>query len=249
MCNRGLALPYIENAAFYDCSKVKSITCACKNPPAFEVMWGEDGAFGGISKTHCTLYVPEVSVDKYKETAGWNEFANIVGVEMGNPDATEACDAPTISFDNETKKLNFSSATSDATYIYSISSEDMANYQATEGNVPLTGVYNITAYTTADGKQKNETVTAKLLWVNATIEDVPTDIVSAGTQRGVIISTNSGKIRISGTTDGEPVEVYSTDGALIQSVAAENGQTIMSGLPAGAVYVVRIGGASAKVTL
>ena len=36
--------------------------------------------FEGVDKENCILYVPEVSVEKYRAAEGWNEFKNILPI-------------------------------------------------------------------------------------------------------------------------------------------------------------------------
>lgn len=235
----------IVQNAFNGCKNVKKIICQGDTPPAC----GAD-ALTGISRTDCTLYVPETS-GSYQNTSPWSEFANIVGGGTETPDTPETCETPTITFDNTTKQLKFESATDGAEYHYTISSEDMVtDEQSSDGVAQMTGVYTVTAYASADGMYDSETATVKLLWADTVIDENSTDVmISANTQSGVIVSTSGGNIIVSGTQSGETVEVYNAAGSLIRKVTANDGETTIAGLTTGNVYVVKIGGTSVKVAL
>jgi len=69
---------------------------------------------------------------------------------------------------------------------------------------------------------------------------------SASTELSV--RTESGDLVVT-TEAGNTIEVYSVVGAKIQSKVAEDGETVISGLPKGQVLIVRSGNAAAKVVL
>ena len=60
--------------AFYNCTKLRSITCYAINPPKETMGW----AFVNINQE--TLYVPEEAVDTYKNDALWKAFSNILPI-------------------------------------------------------------------------------------------------------------------------------------------------------------------------
>lgn len=223
--------------AFYDCSSLTSLYCNAIVPPTCYLsdIFNEE-----VDKTKCTLYVPGASVSKYKSTAPWSEFSSIIGVY-------ETCEAPTITFDNETKMLTFASATKGVEYHCTITSEDMMSNRVSESDVALTGVYNVSVYASAEGMINSETTTVKLCWVSAAIEG--TNILSANASRGVIVSTHGNNIHINGTISGELIEVYNVCGSMLKSLNANDEDTTISGLNTGNVYIVKIGGTSVKVAL
>lgn len=229
--------------AFNGCENVNKIICQGDTPP----VCGAD-ALTGISRSECTLYVPKSSGSNYQNTLPWSEFENIVGGNIETPDTPETCEVPVITFDNTTKQLKFESATTGAKYNYTVSSEDMADGgTSNSGIVQMAGVYDITAYAYADDMYNSEKATAKLLWVNAVI-DSSTEVISAKTQRGVIVSTQNGNINISGTATGETISVYNAAGSLVRKVKAGGENTVISGLEYD-VYIVKIGGTSVKIAL
>lgn len=232
----------IVQNAFNGCNNVKKIVCQGDVPPVCGAKVLE-----GISRTNCTLYVPETSGSNYQNTAPWSEFTNIVGGGTDTPDTPKTCEVPTITFDNETKKLVFTSATDGATCKYTVTSDDINTTEKEANEATMTGVYTITAYASAEGMYNSNKTTAKLVWVSAAIED--TDILNAKADRGVIVSSNGDQINISGTVGGETIDVYNVGGSKVKSVKAGGNDTSISGLQSGNVYVVKIGGTKVKVAM
>ena len=71
---------HIVHQAFGNCQGLKSITCGAINPPIVVHPSGapeQYGAFYGVSKSECVLYVPEESIEAYKAADTWKEFTNI----------------------------------------------------------------------------------------------------------------------------------------------------------------------------
>lgn len=227
----------IGQNAFNGCKNVKKIVCLGDTPP----VCGAD-ALEGISRTDCTLYVPETSGSNYHNSTPWNEFTNIVG-----GDTPQTCEAPTITFDNDAKKLVFNSATEGAKYHCTITSDDMMSDKTIDSEVTMTGIYNITAYASADGMYNSEKTTAKLCWVSAAIES--DGILTAKADRGVIVSSIGNQINISGTVNGETIEIYNVGGSKLKSVNATGDNTTINGLQSGNVYIIKIGGTKVKVAM
>ena len=74
----------IGDKAFKGCSNLKSITVYITTPISLAVAGtrGSDGAsvFEGVDKLTCVLYVPDGSVDLYKEAPVWSDFKHIVPI-------------------------------------------------------------------------------------------------------------------------------------------------------------------------
>lgn len=227
--------------AFSGCSNVNKIICQGDLPPVCG-----SGALYGISRTKCTLSVPNMSESSYQDMTPWSEFTNIIGGDMDAPDVSERCESPTITFDNETKTLKVESTTNGAKYRCSVNSDDMMTEKAIDSTIQMTGVYDITAYAYADGMYNSEKTTVKLVWVN-TENSGSTDIISAETERGVIVSAQNGNIVISGTVDGETISVYNAAGSLVKSIKAQGDNTVIGGLNDNSVYIVNIGGTNVKI--
>ena len=65
----------IGTRAFNSNNALSSLTCLAVTPPALAT-----NAFDGVNQSACTLYVPEESVEVYKNTNVWKDFYAIVGV-------------------------------------------------------------------------------------------------------------------------------------------------------------------------
>ena len=59
----------IGDFAFYDCWKLNVIHCENPDPPRAYY-----GTFSGVNRPACSLYVPEASIDAYKNTSPWDLF-------------------------------------------------------------------------------------------------------------------------------------------------------------------------------
>lgn len=62
--------------AFDKCKSLREIHATASTPPAMKVESGH--AFNNECFTQCTLYVPEGSLEAYKNANGWKEFVNII---------------------------------------------------------------------------------------------------------------------------------------------------------------------------
>jgi hypothetical protein len=79
----------IEKYAFQMCSSLDYIVCNATDVPQLGV-----GVFSGITQSLVTLYVPEESIEKYKEAEQWKEFRTILPLEQV-PSALDNVDAST----------------------------------------------------------------------------------------------------------------------------------------------------------
>lgn len=70
----GSQLESIAEGAFADCGSVSEIRVVSKTPVAITGA----GAFDGINKTSCSLYVRAGSTAKFKSASQWGDFKNIV---------------------------------------------------------------------------------------------------------------------------------------------------------------------------
>lgn len=75
----GKNIDYIGEAAFGGTAKLMSIICMAEEPPVIHerAFIDTDGWRTNLSFDRCILQVPEKSVDKYRNTAVWNQFKNI----------------------------------------------------------------------------------------------------------------------------------------------------------------------------
>lgn len=68
----GKNVTVIGDGAFADCPGMRTVVCLAKEPPTL----GND-VFAGFDREHCSLEVPEESVDLYRNSPGWSEFSRI----------------------------------------------------------------------------------------------------------------------------------------------------------------------------
>ena len=129
------------------------------------------------------------------------------------------CDAPIISYKDG--RLIFNCNTPNATYNYIIKDEDVGTEQkTTEKYVLLSGKYNISAYTTAEGYKPSDAVTGVLYWLEG---DLQTDNISMVKTRGVVAFCHNGFISISGLDNNELVSFCTIDGKVLGSQKAIDG--------------------------
>lgn len=141
----------------------------------------------------------------------------------------------------------FASTTEGAKCRYTITCDDINANEKEANEASMTGVYNITAYASAEGMYVSEKTTVKLCWVSAAIEG--DGILTAKADRGVIVSSNGSQIKISGTINGETIDVYNVSGSKVKSVHAIGANTTIDSLQLGNVYIVKIGGSKVKVAM
>ncbi len=75
----------IGNYAFYNCTGLTEIVSLASIPPICN-----DGVFGYVDKSLCTLKVPKGSKDAYRQADGWKEFPNIEEVDVTGIEAVTA---------------------------------------------------------------------------------------------------------------------------------------------------------------
>ena len=81
----------IGNLAFSNCNSIRVFTSLNETPPTVS----PENTFKGIP-TDCTLYVPQASIDAYKQAFGWARFTNIEAIKDGGVDSLGA-NAPKVS--------------------------------------------------------------------------------------------------------------------------------------------------------
>ena len=188
------------------------------------------------------------TVDKYKSTEGWKDFAFIEeGDGEGGDPETSKCDKPTISYKNG--KLTFHSATDGATCQYSITDSDIKSGSSNE--VDLSVTYNISVYAAKTGFENSETVIATLCWIDVDPKtEGITNRVANILANAVLIQGNGGALTIQGVEDGTSVNVYSINGTQAGSAVSNNGSVVVNtNLQPGSIAIVKIGEKSIKVVV
>ena len=209
-------------------------------------------AFDGSMIEHATLHVPDESLQAYKETEPWSKFGTIVGLSGGTLE-TPKCATPTISYDDDNKKLTFGCETEGVEYVYSITDTDIK--QGYDAEVTLTATYEISVYATKAGYDNSNVATATLVWGSATFTDTTPataiEMVPAmEAAMPVLIQNNGGMLTVQGAQDGTPVSVYTIAGTEAGSAVSQNSMArISTSMQQGDIAIVRIGNRSVKVVL
>ena len=200
---------------FKDCTKLEKII--------FQGNLAQNIIGGCGLQSTCIIYVPKAYLQDYKDALG-NEYPYIYVLkdsESGEQKPVEKCAVPTISYADG--NLTFASSTPNAEYHYTITDTDMASdTYSKDGIVKLYAAYNISAYATADGYKASDKVTATLYWVEANLQNNPTNINQTAT-RGIIVTSNDGIVTLSGLNNDETVRFYTVDGKQLGAAKAVNG--------------------------
>ena len=207
------SVTYIGNCAFNMCSELKKATFQGKLPSGTIIC--------GLQST-CFFYVPKAYLQDYKDVLG-SKYSYIFASKdsESGEQKPEQCAVPTISYADG--KLTFASSTPNAEYHYTIADTDMASdTYSKDGIVKLSAAYNISAYATANGYMASDKVTATLYWVEANLQNNPTNINQTAT-RGIIVTSNDGIVTLSGLNNDETVRFYTVDGKQLGAAKAING--------------------------
>ena len=223
---------------FYDCSKFEKVTFHGKLP-------------GNITNcdllSTCIIYVPKAYLQDYKDVLG-SKYSYIYALkdeESGEQNPNKQCGVPTISYADG--KLTFASSTPNAEYHYTITDTDMASdAYSQDGTVKLSAAYNISAYATADGYKPSDKGTATLYWVEANLQNNPTNI-NQTTTRGIIVTSNDGIVTLSGLNNDETVRFYTVDGKQLGVAKAINGSA--SQAVSESVVIAKMGNQTIKIAV
>ena len=198
---------------------------------------------------NATLYVPIGTIEKYKSTEGWKDFAFI---EEGNgsggtPTEPSKCEKPTISYQNG--KLTFHSATDGAICHSTITNTDITSYDINEVQLGVT--YNITVYATKSGYENSETATATLCWIDVDPKtEGITNSVANVRANPVLIQSNGNVLNISGAPEGAEISVFNLSGQKVGSARTNSESTdVITSLQIGEACIVKIGEKSIKLLL
>ena len=194
----------------------------------------------------CIIYVPKAYLQDYKDALG-NEYPYIyvLNDSESGEQKPEQCAVPTISYADG--KLTFASSTPNAEYHYTITDTDMASdAYSQDGILKLSAAYNISAYATADGYKPSDKATATLYWVEANLQNNPTNINQTAT-RGIIVTSNDGIVTLSGLNNDETVRFYTVDGKQLGAAKAVNGAA--SQAVSESVVIAKMGNQTIKIAV
>ena len=195
----------------------------------------------------CIIYVPKAYLQDYKDVLG-SKYSYIYALkdeESGEQNPNKQCAVPAISYADG--KLTFASSTPNAEYHYTINDTDMASdTYSKDGIVKLSAAYNISAYATADGYKASDKATATLYWVEANLQNNPTNINQIAT-RGIIVTSNDGIVTLSGLNNDETVRFYTVDGKQLGAAKAVNGAA--SQAVSESVVIAKMGNQTIKIAV
>ena len=232
------SVTYLGSICFAGCSNLEKVTFLGKRP-------------GNITNcdllSTCIIYVPKAYLQDYKDVLG-SKYSYIYASKdetSGEEKPNEQCAIPTISYAEG--KLTFASSTPNAEYHYTITDTDMASdAYSKDGIVKLSAAYNISAYATADGYKPSDKATATLYWVEANLQNNPTNINQTAT-RGVIVTSNDGIVTLSGLNNDETVRFYTVDGKQLGAAKAVNGTA--SQAVSESVVIAKMGNQTIKIAV
>lgn len=227
----------VTDVYFSGCTNLLKVYSYIENPREISTY-----AFSENTRYTGTLYVPKGTIEKYKSTAGWNAFTYIE--EMSGSEENK-CATPILSYSN--KELRYDCDTNGATIHETIKCPDAATTSFT-GSHKLNTIYEITAYATADGYSQSETITAKLFWVDGSLESSNISSIRANA-RGILIQSDGDFLTVSGLNDNEQVIIYDIDGKQLD-VAKSVGDTVRFNIyKPGKTILVQFGNDAIKVQL
>ena len=241
----------IGAGAFAGCKNLTTVISLIENPFDIEGKTRTDKTFDLDIFNNATLYVPQGTIKKYKNTEGWKDF---VFIEEGTgPDSSgdtpkiKMCTKPTISYQNG--KLIFICDTEGATCLSTITDTDITSYSSNEVQLGVT--YHISVYATKDGYENSDVATATLCWID--VEPKTEGITNNMTNvraRAVIIQSNGNLLTISGADEGAVINVFDISGRLAgMAKASPDVTTINTSLHSGDIGIVKIGERAIKVMI
>ena len=233
----GSGIKSIGSSAFANCKNLEEVYCYAESVPQTNAE-----AFNNSYIDYTTLYVPDASVNAYKQAVPWKNFKSIVGIEGGGTPDPQKCEKPTISYKNG--QLMFASATEGVEFISEITDNDIKKYY--EATVTLTVTYNISVYATKTGYDNSDVAYATLCWIDKE-PTITTDVMQIPSQ-AVLIQSEGGILTVRGIDDGTQVSIYGIDGTEAGSAIGRNGEALIgTNLKPGSVAIVKIGKKSVKV--
>ena len=163
----GSGIKTIDNNAFRNCAKITDVYSLAEKVPTTNAY-----SFVGSFIEYATLHVPAEAYNSYKGTAPWSGFGTIAvidgdvpGMEIPETPDPPKCATPSIAYKNG--KLTFSCATEGVEYVSEVTVADAKKYYDAE--VPLTGVYHVTAYAMKTGYDNSDVATADFVVIGSTV--------------------------------------------------------------------------------
>ena len=231
----------IGGHAFQDCKNLEDVYCYAETVPNTDAE-----AFNDSYINYAKLYVPDASINAYKQAEPWKNFKTILGLNGTTP--AQKCETPTISYGG--KKLTFSCATEGVEYVYEIKDSDIK--KGYDSEIQLTATYEISVYATKQGYENSDVATATLVWGSASFTETTgtTSAIPLTYDTPVLIQSYGGQLTIQGVDDGTQVSVYSINGTEAGKAISKNGcASVNTNLQAGSMAIIKIGEKSVKVVV
>lgn len=146
------SVSYLYPEAFMGCMSLKDFYYYATELPAYT---GTDLFDHYIY--NATLHVPSAVINDFRNSSPWTSFGEIVPTDE---DVIPQCEAPTISYQGG--ELEFTCATEDAQIHYEIGGTQASSGSTEGGKVTISTHITVTAYATANGYLRSETVEYQL---------------------------------------------------------------------------------------
>ena len=158
----GSGVKAIYDYAFANCPELTDVYCYAETVPSTE-----RDVFSGSLIQYATLHVPAASVGNYKAVDPWKNFKAVIATEGTTPTPPEVkkCATPVIAYKDG--KLKFTCETEGAEFVSEVTVADAKKYYDAE--VPLLGVYHVTAYATKTGYDNSDVATADFIIKGSTV--------------------------------------------------------------------------------
>jgi hypothetical protein len=231
-------LKLIGDMAFRGCDSLLTIISKMKSPCQIGY-----STFSMNTTCNASLYVPKGSIPNYKADTYWQNF---VFISDDYSEATpQKCATPTISYYD--KKLEFFCSTPFVKYQSSIRCSD-AKSSSTD-IVNLDAIYDISVYAWTNGYANSDIVTAKLYWIDASLDASDVNNVQVNS-RGVLVQNDGDFLTISGLNNNEKVELFTTSGVIIgTSNATISGTATFNISKLYKIVIAKLGNESIKICL
>ena len=219
--------------AFGHCNNLFDVTVLSPTPPTIS---------NEVFSLYGYLHVLPGCKEAYENAPNWRMFVIRDDARMQVDPSLDWCAKPEIAYENGSLVFTCQTAGAVCHSIIEVSDAGLHDGDA----VNLNATYNISVYATLDGYNSSEIATATLVWLNASWDadaiNAPEIRVAA---RPVLVSGDNGVVTVSGLADGESVELYTTDGKLVNTTKAFGDTATCASQPG--MMIVKVGKQTVKV--
>ena len=227
----GKELKKIASGAFAGYTALEKVTIYATRPPSIE---GTGNAFfSDATYENATLYVPQGCIDKYQVVTGWSSFYTIEEMEGGSPNYLTLRQADNgevgiVVEPGRTYKVRITAF--EGWKIHSVTFNDT----------------DVTTQLTAEGIYTTPALQADAV-LNIAYEKIgtPTMVANARASR-IKVQGHRGTLRVTGTTEGDDISIYTLDGTMVASEEATDDTTSIE-VPTQQVYIVKVADTVVKI--